>query len=119
MKTAYLVMGALLLIAGILGFFQNPLLGLFVVDTLHNLIHVGSGIVTAAVAFRGIAAMRTWGKLFGLFYLVVAIIGAVVPGGDVLGLLHLNIADNLLHLALALFFLYYALLAPPDKQVGR
>jgi hypothetical protein len=113
MKNAFVVMGALMVIVGILGFFQNPLLGLFEVNTLHNLIHVGSGIVTAAVAFRGIGAMRTWGKLFGFFYLAVAIIGAVVPGGDVLGLLHLNIADNLLHLALALFFLYYALLAPP------
>lgn len=113
MRNAYLAMGVLLAIGGVLGFFQNPILGLFEVNTLLNLLHVGSAIVTVAVAIKGIGTMRTWGKLVGFLYLALAITGAVVPHGDVLGVLRLNVPDNVLHAAVGLFFLYYALLAPP------
>ena len=113
MKKAYLVMGTLLLLGGGVGLVQNPVLGLFEVNLLLNLIHLGSGVLTVAAAFKGIGTMRTWGKLFGFFYLAVAIAGSVVPQGNFLGLMHLNVPDNVLHVILALFFLYYGLLAPP------
>ena len=112
MKNIYLVLGAVLVVVGVLGFaMPSPLLGLFEVNTLHNVIHVASGIVTIFGAMRGIGAMRLWGRVFGLVYLAVGILGFVMP--DMFGLMHVNMPDNLLHVALAGIFLYYGFVAPP------
>jgi hypothetical protein len=114
MKSPFLVLGAVLVVVGILGFVMpSPLLGLFEVNALHNVIHLASGALTLFAATQGIGAMRTWGRLFGVVYLLVAILGFVMPEGDVFGLMHVNTPDNLLHMALALVFLYFGLLAPP------
>ena len=40
-----LVFGAMYLLAGILGFFNHPLLGIFQVNLVHNLVHVAIGVV--------------------------------------------------------------------------
>ena len=113
MRRAFRAVGVLLVVAGVLGFFQNPVLGLFTVDLLHNLVHVTSGALTLLAARRGIGTMRTWGKALGLLYFSVAIAGFALPAGYLMGMMHLNLPDNLLHLALAAAFAYYGLLAPP------
>jgi hypothetical protein len=112
MRTIYLVLGSLLVVAGIAGFvLPSPLLGLFEVNTLHNIIHLASGALTLVAASQGIGAMRTWGRLFGAIYLAVGIAGFVEP--DLFGPMHVNLPDNVLHLALAAVFLYCGLVAPP------
>jgi hypothetical protein len=112
MKNIYLVLGAVLVLVGVLGFvLPSPLLGIFEVNTLHNVIHLASGALTLIAAMQGIGAMRLWGRIFGLVYVLVGIIGFVMP--DMFGLMHLNMADNLLHLGLAAIFLYVGFLAPP------
>ena len=112
MKNLYLVLGGVLVLVGILGFVMpSPLLGLFEVNMLHNIIHLASGGLTILAATQGIGAMRLWGKLFGFVYLAVAIAGFVTP--DLFGLMHVNMPDNLLHLGLAAIFLYVGLVAPP------
>ena len=112
MRKIFLLLGALLLLVGTAGFvLPRPVLGTFAVNTLHNIVHVASGVLTLIASTQGIGPMRTWGRAFGFAYLGLGIVGFIVP--DVFGLMHLNLADNLLHLALALPFLYVGLLAPP------
>jgi hypothetical protein len=89
----------------------SPLLGLFEVNTLHNIIHLASGALTLLAASQGVGAMRTWGRIFGLVYLAVGIAGFVDP--SLFGLMHVNLPDNLLHIGLAAIFLYVGFLAPP------
>jgi hypothetical protein len=114
MKTPYLVLGTVLVVVGILGFVMpSPLLGLFEVNVVHNVVHIASGALTLLAATQGIGAMRLWGRVFGLVYLLVAILGFVLPDGNLFGLMHVNTPDNLLHVALALAFLYFGFLAPP------
>jgi hypothetical protein len=90
----------------------SPLLGLFEVDMVHNIIHLASGALTLFAASQGIGAMRTWGRLFGAVYLLVAILGFVDP--TLFGLMPVNMPDNILHVGLAAVFLYVGLLAPPN-----
>ena len=112
MKNIYFVLGGVLVLVGILGFVMpSPLLGVFEVDMLHNIIHLASGALTLLAASQGIGAMRTWGRIFGLVYLAVAIAGFVDP--SLFGLMHVNLPDNVLHLGLAAVFLYVGFLAPP------
>ena len=112
MKNIYFLLGGVLVLVGILGFVMpSPLLGLFEVNTLHNVIHLASGALTVLAATQGVGAMRTWGRLFGLVYLAVAIAGFITP--DLFGLMHVNMADNILHVGLAAVFLYVGFLSPP------
>jgi len=105
-----LLAGASLLLAGAFGFVSDSsfstgdgvdgdlFLG-FEVNAIHNLIHLASGLVLlAAASKRGSARAVALG--FGLVYGLVAIIG-LADGSDVLGLIPINSADNVLHVALA------------------
>ena len=113
MRGIYRAIAVALVSAGMLGYFQNPVLGLFTANPYHNLLHVGSGLATLVAARRGILAMRRWGMLAGLIYSALAIVGFTSSRGNVFGLMHLDRPDNILHAVLAGIFLYYSWLAPP------
>lgn len=100
------VLGAVLTVVGVLGFVPalapgGNLLGIFAIDPLHNIIHILSGVVGLAVAFaaRG-AYARYYALIFGAVYGLVTIIG-FIQGTTVLGLINVNLADNILHLLIA------------------
>ena len=103
-KTFAMVLGVVLLLVGILGYVLNPagghLLGIFAVDGTHNAIHVVSGIAGIAAALMGWA--RLFCQAFGVIYLLVGVLGFVATdsSGMLLGLMHNNMADNLLHVAI-------------------
>jgi hypothetical protein len=103
-KTFAMVLGVVLLLIGILGYVLNPtgghLLGIFAVDGIHNAIHVVSGIAGIAAATMGWAPLFC--QVFGVIYLLVGILGFVATDSNamLLGLMHNNMADNLLHLAI-------------------
>lgn len=96
------ILGIVLLIVGLLGFvLSSPLLGLFGVNLVHNLIHVVSGILGILAGFTMMGKYaKTFNVTFGLVYLLVAIVGfaGIAFFTD---LLVLNLADNLLHLLIA------------------
>lgn len=113
MKRIYLVTGTALAAAGVSGvLLPSPLFGLFAVDPVHNAVHLLTGLLTLVAATRGIAAMRTWGKALGAIYGALALAGATM-GEVVSSVMAVNAADNALHVAIALVFLYVGLLAPP------
>lgn len=102
------VVGIVLVLVGILGLILNTtggnLLGIFAVDLLHNLVHLVSGIAAVALAYLGMA--RLFNRVFGVVYLLLGIVGIIVyPNGPTfLGIISLNLADNLLHLVLGIGF---------------
>lgn len=103
------VVGVVFVLIGVIGFVNNPILGLFGVNLLHNLIHLLSGVVLLAVGFlnRGIYA-RVTNQVFGVVYLLVGLLGFLAPGiaNPLLGMDVGNpIADHVLHLLLAVVFL--------------
>lgn len=106
--TVAVLFGAVLALAGVLG----PVLGgsdghllLFGRNYLHDVIHIATGVsALTAGYYRGGQYARVFLKTFGAIYLVVTAAGFLFPGllGD---LIALNMADNLLHLAVAVIFL--------------
>jgi hypothetical protein len=89
------------------GFVQNPVLGLLETDLLHNIIHLISGTIGLALVTQGNKGVITYGKVMTLIYGLVTIAGFFMnDNGTVLGLLHINTADNILHLALTIIFIY-------------
>jgi hypothetical protein len=120
-KMVAMIAGAVLLLVGILGFVMSaPLLGIFDVNMLHNIIHLLSGVVLLAVAFinNGANARMTL-LVLGVVYAIVTILGFVAPGLTE-SLIADNVTttslmpDNILHALLAIVFIAVPLLVKED-----
>jgi hypothetical protein len=113
------VLGAVLALVGVLGFIlplapDGNLLGIFAIDPLHNVVHLLSGIVGLAAGFAaGSRYARMYALVFGLVYALVTVVGFIM-GTSVLGLITVNVADNFLHLLIAISALgvYFASSTP-------
>jgi hypothetical protein len=100
-KSVTWLFGIVFILIGIAGFFVDGMLIVFQVDTLHNVVHLLSGIVALAAVGAGESYARLYLIVFGLVYALVTVVG-FVNGGDILGLFETNAADNYLHAAIAL-----------------
>jgi len=109
-KTLAILFGVVFLAIGILGFVpgitkDEMLLGIFMVNTVHSVIHIVSGVVFLLAGMGGAGASRMWFQIFGLIYAVVAIMGFVVGNGMIFNLISNNTADTWLHVVLAVLML--------------
>jgi hypothetical protein len=120
-----LLAGLALLLAGVLGFIvdagfdtgsniQGDKLIVFEVNGIHNLVHIASGLVLLAAAAKR-ASAKTVAIAFGVVYGIVTIIG-LIDGETVLGLLPVNPADNVLHIALSALGLIAGFMSPADDR---
>src|SRR5947199_10456392 len=110
-----LVIGVVLLLVGIIGFFVpaenstgvQALFGIFDVDVVHNLVPVVTGILGIAAAFTGWS--RRFNQVFGIIYILLGLLGLIpalyFPAGTYgtdtglfLGVTHINAGDHILHL---------------------
>ena len=99
-KPLTFILGAVLTIVGIAGFFvSGGNLLWFQINTLHNVIHIVSGVIGLWASSSGHGASRTFLIVFGLIYGVVTVLGFAMSG-NILGLIMVNDADNYLHLAI-------------------
>ena len=114
-RMAGMILGTVFILVGILGFIPNPLIsptGLFVVNTLHNIVHLVSGAVILAGVYSFGSALGL--KIIGIVYAIVAILGLVM-GGDMLFGIAMNMADHWLHVVLAVVILLAGFALPDDK----
>ena len=120
-----LVVGAVLLIAGIIGFaysasFGSPgevdaVFGILDVNAWHNIVHIATGAL-GLLLFR--TAAREYALGLGAVYVIVAIWGFVIGNGEsILGFIPINTEDNILHLLLAVGgFAAYAASSPAGER---
>ena len=110
-RTAALAIGIIFIVVGLLGFIDNPIIGssdnaMFHADTVHNMVHIVSGLLFVLIASAAPASASTVMVIFGIVYLLIGILGLTSVGADgmakVLGFLHVNAADNYLHIALGI-----------------
>lgn len=127
-----LILGIVLVLIGVIGFFipqenstgVQALFGIFDVDVVHNLVHIVSGLIGIGAAFGGFSV--TFNRVFGIIYTLIAILGLMPflyfptygnDSGRFLGLMHLSVADHVLHFIIGLSALavgYYA-----DRNMRR
>ncbi|WP_422934824.1 DUF4383 domain-containing protein [Sinomonas sp. P47F7] len=113
-QLAAMVVGAVFLLVGILGFIPGitagaigfagmgshaMLLGVFQVSVLHNIVHVLFGVAGLALGRTagGAKGFLTWG---GAIYLVLFVYGLFFGGDSAGNFVPVNMADNILHLLL-------------------
>lgn len=105
-RTLSYVLGAVMTIAGILGFAMGgSVLGIFMADTSLSAVWLIGGLITLAVAVWAPMQSVLWAKIAGVILAIVAVLGFVMSG-SVLGVLDNTMANNVLHAVLAILFLW-------------
>lgn len=126
-KAAAILFGIVFFVVGVLGFVpaittemngMPMLLGIFHVNTAHNIVHLASGAVFLLCGLASAAASRTFFRIFGLIYAVVAVLGFLKGDGLLLGVISNNMPDVWLHMVLAATMLLLGFAAPADRAAA-
>jgi hypothetical protein len=128
--TMALVFGVVFLLAGIAGFFAAPppadapplriehghglALGLFPVNTLHNLVHLLFGVLGIAASRGAVFAARQYFQLVSVSYVLLVVLGLLPATQTLFGLTPLWGNDVWLHLLLAVVAGYFGFAGPAD-----
>lgn len=126
LKRIAVIFGAIFVIVGILGFIpgvttyaagedEGRLLGAFAVDTLHNAVHILTGVAAIGVGLTSEAASRIYFKAFGIVYAVVAVLGFGYGAAPLLGVMANNLPDAALHALVATAALFLGFGHLPDR----
>ena len=118
------LVGGTLVVVGMIGFFYSAsfggpgdvddVFGIFAVNGWHNVVHILTGAIGLLVA--GYAA-REYALGLGAVYIVIAIWGFIIGGGDsILGFIPVSTEDNWLHLALGLLGLAAGAATPVEGE---
>jgi hypothetical protein len=105
------LLGIGLVIVGLVGFLDNPIVGdpdagpLFVTGTVHNMIFLATGFLALYIAFALVGRPQADALIgFGVLYLVIVVLTLLSP--NLFGILgpspgyNVNLPDRLLHLAI-------------------
>ena len=115
-----LAFGAIYLLVGIIGFFvtgfdhfadndqHEKLLGLFMINPLHNIAHILVGVLGLALG-RTLAGARSYGWILAVLYAALFVYGLIAVGKS-WDFLNINAGDNVLHILTAVVGLAIALL---------
>jgi hypothetical protein len=117
------VFGAIFIVVGALGFVPalvpgGNLLGLFPVNAVHNLVHVGLG-VWGVIAGASLAASLIYFRGIAIVYGVLAVLGLIPATNTLFGLAPIHGADVVLHAVLALIAAYLGFwyLSKPGRAI--
>jgi hypothetical protein len=126
-KSLSMLFGAAFLAVGILGFVSNPIIGdsedaIFYSDKMHNIVHIVSGLLFFLIPMIAPDTTTNFMKGFGVIYLALGIWGLVKfgtdGGGELLGFLHVNSADNFLHIGLGLIIFLAGIFASRSNSIS-
>jgi hypothetical protein len=137
MATRYfaLILGIFYAVVGVLGFFppllqtipldapnvfvdflKGSLLGIFPVNILHTLVHLGVGI-WGIIAYRSFASSRIYAKSIAVIFGVLFVMGIIPVLRTTFGLIPLYGADVVLHLVTALLGGYFGWVVRAEEAI--
>ena len=100
-KLYAMVIGAVLLLVGVLGFFMNPILGLFGVNPAQNILHILGGALGLWLGNKG--SGKSFNMYLGIVSAIVAVLGFIPATSALLAdTLGINPAITVLHAAIGL-----------------
>jgi len=98
-KTYAIVIGAVLVLVGIIGFVNAPIFGIFGVNTPQNILHLVGGAVVLWFGYKG--SGKPTNMWLGIVSAVVGVLG-FIPGASTLlaDIFGINTAISVLHVAI-------------------
>ena len=122
-RTYAQILGIVLILVGIVGLLLGDglLLGILNIDVVEDIVHILTGGLLAYVGFSrlDLGAARSVVAAFGVVYLLVGILGFILP--NVFGLIPsaYTVFDNLLHLVLGVLSLVIVFTQPDTAAAER
>ena len=126
--TAALIFGVVFTLTGVAGFFAAPpppgapplvvehghglALGLFPVNTLHNVVHLLFGVLGIAAARGAILSARDYFRVVAVAYTLLAVLGLIPATQTAFGLVPIWGSDVWLHALLAAAAAYFGFVVP-------
>ena len=108
-KTYAMVIGAVLVLVGLIGFVNAPIFGIFGVNAAQNILHLAGGALMLWFGNKG--SGKTANMYLGIISAVVAVLGFVPVAKDLLAsIFNINMNITYLHLAIAVVTLGVAYL---------
>jgi hypothetical protein len=120
-KTASIIFGIVFLLVGILGFIPNAIIydsheAIFHADTVHSSVHIVSGVLFLIIGLAMPDFAATFLKIFGIVYFFLGVLGLANIGTNgmtqLLGFLHVNGPDNVLHIVLGILIFAAGMFRP-------
>jgi hypothetical protein len=102
-KNLCMLFGIVFVIAGVLGFFPNPLVGqtgFFVTNRMHDYLHLATGAAFLSGAVAGGLGV-TIIRVMGVVYALLGAAGFFMSKGDMLFGMQMNMAAHWMHLGAA------------------
>jgi len=117
-KTVCKILGVVFVLVGVCGFALPGLLGAHL-SSVHNVVHIVSGIIALYFGFAGTySGAKTFALVFGVVYLALGILGLALGAGEermwMVGPLHLGKVDHGIHVLLGIVFLAGGLFTKSD-----
>ena len=107
-KTLATLLGIVLIIVGIAGFFRTDLLGAHL-GKAHNAIHIVTGVISFYFGMKSASAAKSFCIVFGIVYGLLGVVGYFVGTGPdhmlELPKLALGTRDHIIHIALGVLYL--------------
>lgn len=105
------IVGIVFIVIGILGFipgitYRGNLLGIFHVNTLLNLVHLGTGLIAYLASRSSMRAAQVFFQIFGIIYAALGLMGFGYGTRDIMGILANNLPETWLHLITGVVFIY-------------
>lgn len=105
MKIISYIIGIIVTLAGIIGFFSAPILGMIETNTIQNIVYIvlGLGVI------HGIKKGKTiCPKIVGIIFAVLGILGLMMSGDTVIGIIQNTGTGNWFHLIIGIILLAIA-----------
>ncbi len=114
LKVLAILFGLLMIVAGILGFMPDfapngRLFTLFLVNPMHNIVHLLTGVVAVICGLSSGMAAKIFFIVFGIIYGAIAVLGFMMGQGMLFDLIAINHMDNWLHAGVAAVCLYFGI----------
>jgi len=115
MKAAAIIAGILFILLGVAGFVPalcpgGLLFGVLTVNEIQSIVYIASGVLGLLLGFGGEAPGRTFFRIFGAVYAIIAILGFMHVSGARWGI-EMNTPDNWLHAVIAVIGLAVGFIA--------
>ena len=100
-KTYSLILGIVLLIVGVWGFFTNSILGLFGVNSMHSVLHLIAAVCGIYVGLKGTG--MTYTAIIGWIGIILGVLGFIPGVKDFLmNMLNVDMGITVLHLVIGI-----------------
>lgn len=102
MKMVLYIIGIIVALAGIIGFFNNPIIGILETNTIQNVVYIILGLMIMMSTMKGHTMIT---KIIGLIFAILGILGFVLSGDTVFGIVESTTNVNSFNLIVGVILL--------------